>query len=219
MINYLPQNPLMFVISILIFVISITVHEFSHALSAKLLGDNTAANQGRLTLNPAKHLDPLGTLMIFFTSFGWAKPVPVNAANFKDRKRGMLLTSLAGPVSNFILAFIFILPFTYLKLKGSFESSGWMNFVPNFLLAGFNMNILLGIFNMMPVPPLDGFKILSGILPSRQYFKIMQYENYIVIVFIILMFLGALRVIINPLFDIVSSAIMFVVVPLVKLFI
>ncbi len=216
MINYLPKAPLLFLISFLIFTISITVHEFSHAYSAKLLGDDTAANQGRLTLNPLKHLDPLGTIMILFTSFGWARPVPVNAMYFKDRKKGMMLSSLAGPLSNLILALLFAFPYQYILLKG-YGRTGWMNFLFMFCYIGFNMNIILGIFNMLPVPPLDGSKILSGILPSRQYFKLLEYENYITIAFVILMFTGILGRIISPLIDIVQTAIMFVVVPIVKL--
>jgi len=207
----------MFVIAFLIFAISITVHEFSHAYSAKLLGDDTAANQGRLTLNPLKHLDPLGTLMIVFTSFGWARPVPVNAMYFKDRKKGTMLTSLAGPVSNLLLGLIFAFPYVYISLKGYDVSSGGLNFLLRLFKQGFEMNILLGIFNMLPVPPLDGSKILSGILPSRDYFKMLEYENYIVIVFIILMFTGVLGRIIWPIIETVETAIIYVVVPIVKL--
>lgn len=217
MINYLPKEPLMFLISFLIFAISITVHEFSHAYSAKLLGDDTAANQGRLTLNPLKHLDPLGTIMILFTSFGWAKPVPVNAMYFKDRKKGMMLSSLAGPLSNLLLALIFAFLYIYLSLKGSYVGYDWMDFLRKLFEEGFRMNILLGIFNMLPVPPLDGSKILSGILPSREYFKLLEYENYITIVFVILMFTGVLGRIILPIIETVQMAIIYVVVPIVKL--
>ncbi|WP_010243587.1 site-2 protease family protein [Acetivibrio cellulolyticus] len=218
MINYLPGQPLMLVISILMFVMSITLHEFSHGFSAYLLGDPTAKNQGRLTLNPIKHMDPLGTIMILFTSFGWAKPVQVNATNFEDRKKGMMITSLAGPLSNLLLSFVFAFPYVYFATKGYYNSNVVMNILYKVFQVGFSMNITLGIFNMLPVSPLDGSKILYGFLPSRHYYKMLEYENYITIGFVILMFTGILGRILNLIISPVATGILYLVSTILGLF-
>lgn len=226
MLSNLVRNPLLVILWFIVFAISISFHEFSHAYSAYLLGDPTAKNQGRLTLNPLKHLDPLGTLMIFLIQFGWAKPTPVNAINFENRKQGVMLTSLAGPVSNLLLAFVFAFPYVYFLKSGYFIVEGFYlnigsvnDFMYNFVRIGFKMNILLAIFNMLPVPPLDGSKILSGILPSRQYYKMLEYETYIMIGFVILMFTGILGSIINPITGIIEMAMKGVVSPIIGFFI
>lgn len=226
MLSNLVRNPLLVILWFIVFAISISFHEFSHAYAAYLLGDPTAKNQGRLTLNPLKHLDPLGTLMIFLISFGWAKPTPVNATNFKNRKQGIMLSSLAGPVSNLLLAFVFAFPYVYF-LKGGYlmvegmyiKGENINDFLYNFVQIGFRMNIILAIFNMIPVPPLDGSKILSGILPSRQYYKMLEYENYIMIGFIILMFTGILSAIIIPITGIIQSIMIGIVSPIIELII
>jgi Zn-dependent protease len=136
--------------------IAITVHEFMHAYVADFLGDPTARYQGRLSLNPTKHLDPFGTLLLLLVGFGWGKPVPINPSNFKNPRLGELLTSLSGPLSNFIMAFIFALPLRFLP-----ESS-----LISLLSIIIYINLMLCVFNLLPIPPLDGSKILWAIFPQ-----------------------------------------------------
>lgn len=157
--------------------IALTIHEFAHAYVANRLGDPTARMLGRLTLNPLKHLDPLGTLMLFIANFGWAKPVPVDPQYFRNPKRDMLLVALAGPVSNLILAFIagMSLRFT------SFETST----LPESVFILFKMiryslfiNLVLAFFNLIPIPPLDGSKILRSLLPETLLAPYLRFEQY-----------------------------------------
>ncbi len=202
-------------VTFVFFAFSISIHECAHAYAAYRLGDSTAKDQGRITLNPLKHLDPLGTLMIFLIHFGWAKPTPVNAMYFKDRKKGVMITSLAGPMSNLLFAILLAFPLLYFQPKLYSTGNGYLLAA---LYIGFNMNIILAVFNMLPIPPLDGSKILSGILPSRTYYKMMEYENYIIIIFIILMFSGILsKTILMPIVSVIQSAIIYIVSPIVKL--
>jgi Zn-dependent protease len=148
--------------------LALTFHEFMHGWVAYKLGDPTAKIAGRLSMNPLVHLDPFGTIMIFLVRFGWAKPVPVNPANFRDPKRDMLLVSLAGPTANMTLAFLSGL------LLRAFHA-GSFNFIPANILQPFyimvkfslQINLALAIFNLLPVPPLDGSKILYGLLPPQ----------------------------------------------------
>ena len=155
-------DPLQIVMFILALVISLTIHEFSHAWSAYELGDPTARNQGRLTLNPIAHLDPIGALMIVFMSIsgvgiGWAKPVPVNPFNLRTNPRvGMGLTSAAGPFSNLVLAALFAIP---LRLGLNLPS-----LVQSFFLVMIMVNVSLALFNLIPLPPLDGFSVVQGII-------------------------------------------------------
>jgi Zn-dependent protease len=206
-----------FVVTFVFFAFSISIHECAHAYSAYRLGDSTAKDQGRITLNPLKHLDPLGTLMIFLIKFGWAKPTPVNAMYFKDRKKGIMITSLAGPVSNLLFAILLAFPLLYFQANLYRPLNGYIYAVLN---IGFNMNLILAVFNMLPIPPLDGSKILSGILPSSTYYRMMEYETYITIIFIILMFSGILsKTILLPIVSVIKSAIIYIVFPIVKLII
>lgn len=148
-----PIKALGFILGLLI---AITVHEFMHAYVANYLGDPTARSEGRLSLNPAKHLDPFGTLLLLLVGFGWGKPVPVNPSNFKNPRLGELLTSLSGPLSNFVMAFIFALLLRFLP-----ESS----LIPLFGIIIY-INLILCAFNLLPIPPLDGSKILWAVFPS-----------------------------------------------------
>lgn len=158
--------------------IAITFHEFSHGYAAHLLGDPTPKNQGRLTLNPIPHLDPLGTLMLLVAHFGWAKPVQVNPFYFKgDRQRGMLLVSLAGPFSNLVLALFVAI------LYNLFDVSGYLAL---FLFLLLSINVYLAIFNLIPIPPLDGSKILLGLLPRHMHEYIYKIEAYGPIILILL---------------------------------
>ena len=166
------ENIITTIIRVVVVLICITVHEFFHGYSAYKLGDDTAKRAGRLSLNPIKHIDPIGTIMFFIFKFGWAKPVPVNPYNFNNMKTDMALTAVAGPISNFILAII-----SALILKGAFYF-GIDNFlIMNFLYSMILFNIGFGLFNLLPFPPLDGSKIIGGFMPDDMYFRWMSFEQ------------------------------------------
>lgn len=170
----------------IILLIAFPIHECAHALVAKWLGDDTAEKQGRITLNPIKHLDLWGTMLMLFAGFGWAKPVPINPNNFKKRKLGMALSSLAGPVSNLILAYIAMI---LSKILLYTETSEELSII---CINAMLINVGLAVFNLIPVPPLDGSRILLLILPEKLYFKIMKYENIIFIILFAIIWLGLL---------------------------
>ena len=146
-------------------VLSLTVHEWAHAWSARRLGDDTAERLGRLTLNPLVHIDPLGTLLMpMLVSFGWAKPVPVNPARFRpevNQRFGMMITAAAGPLSHLVLAFLCVI-FSGLMLRFSLynEALDWL------FTRGFQLNVLLALFNFLPIPPLDGSRVADGLMPN-----------------------------------------------------
>ena len=203
--------------------LSLSFHEFSHAFISYRLGDPTAKNMGRLTLNPLKHLDILGTIMMLVARIGWAKPVPINPMYYKNRKRGTMLVSLAGPLSNILLATIFAFPLIYISYKYAqygLSSTHPIILLYNLSIMFFRININLAIFNILPVPPLDGSKILSGILPQQTYFRFMRYENYIGIAFLIIVFIfpGQLYRVLSFLAAPVQNAILGLVNPIVGLF-
>ncbi|NLO38080.1 MAG: site-2 protease family protein [Ruminiclostridium sp.] len=178
-----------YILMIPVMLITLTFHEFSHGYIAWRLGDDTAKNAGRLTLNPLKHLDPIGTLMMFVARIGWAKPVPVNPSAFKDKKKGMMLTSIAGPISNLLMAFIvaFLLQVVLvLGFSSIYAETGAVYWLFQFLLLLFYVNINLAVFNLFPIPPLDGSKILSAVLPTELYFRVMRYEQYIGLAFLVI---------------------------------
>ena len=165
----------------------ITVHELAHGFTAYKLGDSTAKEMGRLTLNPIKHIDPIGLLMMLMVGFGWAKPVPVNMSNFKHPKWYMAISALAGPVSNIILAMIVMFITGLVARPLGYNASELSMIVYTILSFTIFLNIALAIFNMLPIPPLDGSKVLFSLLPEKWYYKILRYERYGMIVLIVIM--------------------------------
>lgn len=167
----------------------LTVHETCHGLAACALGDPTARSRHRLSLNPLRHIDWFGLLMMFAVGFGWAKPVPVDPRYFKDPKRGMALTALAGPVSNLLLAALAIGISKVIYLSGYYHPV--LNTVFLFCLYTLApLSVGLGLFNLVPIPPLDGAKVLGALLPDETYFRIMRYERYGMLALILLSFTG-----------------------------
>lgn len=145
----------------------ISVHETAHGFIAYKMGDNTAKDMGRLTLNPIKHLDIMGAICMLLFGFGWAKPVPVNPMNFKKRDKGMVLTALAGPVSNILMAFLGVILWTVLKAYNVIPPTIAGGFINQFLIVFIMLNVAFAVFNLLPVPPLDGSKIVEPLLPPK----------------------------------------------------
>ncbi len=183
------------VVQALAALICIIFHECAHGFAADRLGDHTARNHGRLSWNPLRHIDPFGLLMMVVAGVGWAKPVPVNPNNFKHPKRGMALTALAGPAANFLLAVICLLIGNGLIslgqniVTGTAAASVFLFFY-RLILRMAVLNVGLGLFNLIPIPPLDGAKVLFSFLPDRVYFKVMQYERYIMLGLFLLVAVG-----------------------------
>lgn len=170
----------------------ITLHELSHGFVAYRLGDPTAKNAGRLTLNPIKHIDPVGLLMMLVAKVGWAKPVPVDMRYFKRPKQGMALTALAGPVSNFLIAFLAVAGFSLLfRLPSSVVSTLPFGILLAFLANVAILSVGLGVFNLIPISPLDGSKVLFSLLPDKAYLTILRYERYVMIAVLLLTISGA----------------------------
>ena len=179
-----------YALSALAVLITLTIHEYAHAYAAYKMGDPTAKNLGRLTLNPLKHLDPVGALCMLIFHFGWAKPVPINARNFKNPRKGFAISALAGPainlVTSLISAFIYLLLFSILS-KLTYSSELTLNLAKNTLLFFYLLHVInlgIAIFNLIPVPPLDGSRILGLLLPPKYYFSIMRHERTIYFILI-----------------------------------
>lgn len=187
-----------------VILLSLSLHESAHAFAADKLGDPTARNLGRITLNPLKHLDPIGFLCMLLCGFGWANPVPINSRNLKNPRRDMALAALAGPVSNLLLSVVFLL---LLRFVGY----GWLatlvyhsetaynaaHFLMLFFYYGISLNLTLAVFNLLPVPPLDGSRLLYLLLPPKYAYKLVKYERYIALAVMLLLFLGPLSWLIN----------------------
>ncbi|MBQ4354696.1 MAG: site-2 protease family protein [Clostridia bacterium] len=197
--------------------IALTVHEVAHGWMAFRLGDPTARNLGRLTLNPLKHIDPIGTLCMILFHFGWARPVPINSRYFKKPRRDMALTAAAGPVSNFIMAFIglllrqiFMAVFSAFPAQSSFAWN--IQYALLMLLSYFHsLNLSLGVFNLIPIPPLDGSRIFLTFLPAKYYFGIMKYERYIQLALMLALWTGILTLPLSTFVGWISSGMMWIV--------
>ncbi len=181
-------------------VIALVIHEYAHAKAADVMGDFTPRMTGRLTLNPMAHIDPIGLIMLLVVRFGWAKPVMINARNFRNWRQGELLVAAAGPVANLIVAFISLLAMAVLFKLGMFSEG--VRLVLSMMVL-FNINF--AIFNMLPLPPLDGSKILMVLLPGRLAYKLMSLERYSFIILIFLMMTPFLTMILIPLQRLVLS--------------
>ena len=180
------------VLSVVPSLLCITFHEMSHGWVAYRLGDTTAKDAGRITLNPLKHIDPMGLLMMIVFKFGWAKPVPVNMMRFRNPKRGMALTALAGPVSNVLLAYVAVL---FASASAAVYMCSGSKVVYYLWLFFFYLEIMsagLAVFNLFPIPPLDGSKVLFAALPDAWYGKLMRYERFGMVLLAVLLLTGVL---------------------------
>ena len=178
-----------FIIRSIAVLVAIIPHEMAHGFAAYLCGDETAKNDGRLSLNPLHHLDPIGTICLIFFKFGWAKPVMINPNNFRDRKKGTFFVAIAGVLTNFILAIISVIILKHIHLN---------EFMQELLLNIFWFNIILGVFNLIPIPPLDGSKILFSFLPLKYEYYLIKYERYGYIILLLLIMSSTLDKILVP---------------------
>lgn len=199
-LTLLQTNPIIALAFIIGLTAAITIHEFAHALIAYRLGDPTAKLAGRLTLNPASHLDPIGTIALLIVGIGWGKPTPFDPFNLRNIKRDSALISVAGAISNFILAIVLALPYLAFYFTGNLSLT--INSIYQVISIIIWINLILGVFNLIPVHPLDGFKVLAGLLPRDWYYDFIQTERYGIFILLFLLITGAVGKI---LFPIVSS--------------
>lgn len=179
--------------------IAIIFHELAHGFTAYWLGDPTAKDAGRLTLNPIKHIDPVGFVFMLIFRFGWAKAVPINPSYFKNRKRDMLLVSIAGVTTNFVIAILTGAILVYAPIKSEV--------LAQILVITLWYNIMLGVFNLMPFPPLDGSKVVASLLPVKIEYYFYKYEKYLYLILILLIATGGIQRILGPLVDFVYNLI------------
>lgn len=193
--------------------LALTVHEYAHAVVADSMGDPTPRFMGRLTMNPLKHLDPVGTIMLLFAGFGWAKPVEVNPNYFRNGRKSMMAVSFAGPGSNFLLAFMALFLSAVFSVMG-YAKSG----IYTFLFWVQLYNIWFALFNLMPIPPLDGSKILLSILPGRYAYEYIKIEQYSFILLIVLVFSGFTGMVLRPLAQFILNSMGFVIGAIFSIF-
>lgn len=190
-------------------ILALSLHEFAHGYAAYKMGDNTAKYSGRLSLNPLHHLDPIGTICLFLFRFGWAKPVPINPYNFRNRKSGIIVVSLAGPFMNFLVAllcaFIQVIMYRYVP------ANSFTQFLYTVVFLTIQLNIGLMCFNLIPVPPLDGSKVLMEILPYRYRELFYNIERYSSFILMILLFTNVLTPVLGTMRSLVESAIYWIV--------
>jgi len=186
LLNLLLKDPLTFALLAIPLLYSIIIHELAHGWVAYIMGDPTAKERGRLTLNPLKHLDPVGTAMLFIFGFGWARPVPVDLRNIGNTRMGLILVSSAGIIANMVFAFFAVLALRLLSVQPS-EPTGLLLYY----LA--QINIMLASFNLIPIPPLDGSKIVMGFMPERARYAFSRLEPFGFFIIIGLLYLGALN--------------------------
>lgn len=179
--------------------IAFTVHEYAHAYVAYKFGDPTAQKQGRLTLNPMQHLDPIGTILIFIAGFGWARPVPVNRFFFKKPRLAGISVSIAGPLSNLVMAVLGF--FIWYALAGTGLAASFPPFVADFLNIFIQLNLVLFVFNLLPFPPLDGYRIIEDLAPAHIRPKMTQFEAYGSVIFLILVITPLDQYTIQPIFN------------------
>lgn len=210
---------------LVIFILATPIHECAHGYAAKLLGDTTAEEQGRLTLNPIKHLDPMGTICLLIFGIGWANPVPVQTSRMRkvSRKTAMALTAAAGPISNFLLSLVFIIIMKIVIVLfpggvGVQLSGGIMYMVSDFTIGYIvlaldmiaSISLALGVFNLLPIPPFDGSRIFLAFLPAKYYFEIMRYERYIKIIILVLLYTNILTIPFGALSSLIYSGLDFI---------
>lgn len=197
LLSLLFNSPVAFFLIAVPLMYAIIFHELAHGYVAYRLGDPTAKYHGRLSLNPLKHLDPLGTLMLFFAGFGWAKPVPVNFSNIRNYRKGMILVSSAGIIANMILAFLALFLYSLLHLPQSSMLALALYFFAK-------INIVLASFNLIPIPPLDGSKILLGFSPEGVQAFVLRLERFGFLIIIALLYFGVL----DPVIDFIQGMIL-----------
>lgn len=204
------MNLVVYILAILLIIfLVLPFHEWAHAFVASKLGDTAIKYRGRLSLNPMSHIDPMGALVLLLFGFGWAKPVPVDSRNFKNPKVGMAITALAGPVANIIAGFAGCLLYYALAVFATGFVSATMvgYYIMLFLNFYISVNCGLAVFNLLPIPPLDGSKILFAFLPDKWVYKFYQYQRYIFIALIVLLYIGILDVPLNFLQSAVTNLI------------
>lgn len=212
MLGNLFGGGLWFLLFIPLRLLALVVHEYSHGFVSSKLGDPTPRIRGRLTLNPLAHLDPMGTILMLLTGFGWARPVEVNPMYYRDRKKGMALVAFAGPLSNFVLAFISLLLYGVLyvimyKLNAPY---GMIDFFAQLCVYSAQINLCFMVFNLIPIPPLDGSRILGMFISNRAYYTMLEYERYSMFLIMALSLTGALS-------GIIGRGITILYVPMVSL--
>ncbi len=203
------ENVLKYGVRILIIFMVLPIHEYAHAFAARKLGDRTAENMGRLSLNPISHIDPIGAICLVLTGFGWAKPVPVNPNRFKHIRSGSIITALAGPLSNIIVGYIGLVLYKFVVFIFMAEMTQTIYYVEIILSYFVVVNLSLAIFNLLPIPPLDGSRVLTTFLPLKYQWKIQDYQMYISLAFLVIIFSGILDYPLNFLVNLLFSVIDF----------